>query len=73
MGGGSKQLDESASQSLILNIVSVFIEFLKKQMQAKRMNSSRWVCAMSQQISQSSVPRTAPSDHANISFSASWQ
>lgn len=41
-GGGSKQLDEPlASQSLVLNISSVFIEFLKKQMQAKRMNSSR--------------------------------
>lgn len=40
--GSSKQLDELlASQSLVLNIASVFIEFLKRQMQAKRMNSSR--------------------------------
>lgn len=40
--GVSKQFNESlVSQSLVLNIASVFIEFLKKQMQAKRMNSSR--------------------------------
>lgn len=83
MGGGAINNWMSWLHNLLLlNIVSVFIEFLKKQMQVKRMNSSRCFCrscisypwkSTNQQLSQSSMPRTAPSNHANISFIASWE